>query len=772
MSTKHASKQWGASLEAWHHWSVTLGLHTHLLPVVANPRAKVSPDSAMQSLGKTPSRYNFRGEVSGFAKWTEVTPTMRQIGEWEVQPDYGICVQAREIRAIDIDVHSKAKASRIMALIEAALPLHFFPERYREDTGKRLLAFRYAGDMPKRVVPVDGGIIEFLGDGQQWIADSTHIDKDGKATGRYLWRGGWPQDFPLLDDAELEALWDSIVSALAIGEAKIARLKRAPGTHVDRQPRPGLADPLGQFLLANWEVREEGRDGEIYVRCPWHEEHSSDSGPTESVYYVAGTGGYERGHFKSLHAHCMGRTDLEFADATGFTASTFPIVEEDVDHEPATELEPSRPQVKFMLDKKNFKEAREYNFVAFLSEPELCKRIIAWDDFSASMIWAPVDNPGQWREFRDSDYSSLCIQMDRNGFVPVRPATIRTSVLRVAENNAVDLGIEWAKRLPEWDGVPRIARFLPDYLLTEDSDYTRAVGEYMWTAHAGRLLEPGIKADMALVWYGRQGARKSASILAMSPSIEMWTEIKVGHRNADTARSMRGRLVVELAEMSSIKGRDVDDVKGWVAAQVEEWVPKYLEFVTKFKRRCILHGSTNGNEFLVDPTGERRWLPFTVCRHHTRDEGPDEGYGEEFCDVDRIAADRDQLWAEGIALFKAKGIVFREAEQLAKAEHVNFSEIDMWEGTVVEWLITPDQMLGTAPAERPYGWGIEDVLVSALGQRIGQTTKADAQRCGKLLAQLRCTKKRVRGKGWRYCARGGVLELFEARKAQNDEMFQ
>lgn len=761
--------QWGASAEAWHHWSVRLGLAEHLLPVVANPRATISPYSNMKSLGKTPSRYNFRKQVAGFPKWTEKSATLREVGEWERQPDYGICVQAREIRAIDIDVADEKLSARIVDLIEQSLPACFFPERYREETGKRLLAFRHAPVMTKRVIPVEGGIIEFLGDGQQWIADSTHLS-DNMATGRYLWRGGWPQDFPELTEGELETLWAVLVGELATGEPQIARARRGPGEGVDTRPRPGLEDELAQYLLAHWEVREEGRDGEIYVRCPWHEEHSSDSGPTETVYRVAGTGGYERGHFKCLHAHCMNRTDAEFADKVGYTASTFPTLD-DVEPEPPTEIA-ERPQVKFMLDKKNYKEAREYNFVAFMSEPELCGRVIAWDDFTAQLVQAPAGNPTAWRAFRDSDYSGMCMQMDRSGFVPTRPSMLRPSVLKVAESNAVDLAIEWAKRLPEWDGVPRIERFLPDYLMTEDSEYTRAVGRYIWTAHAGRLLVPGIKADMALIWKGRQGARKSAAILAMSPADDMWTEIKVAHRSEQTARSMRGRLVIEMAELAMIKGREVEDVKAWVAAQVEEWTPKYLEFNTKFKRRCVLHGSTNGDEFLGDHTGERRWLPFTVCEHHTREEGPDPGYDEQFCDVDRIIADRDQLWAEGISAFRAEGIAFREAERLAKPEHRKYRETDVWERTVTEWLLTPDQMLGTAPAERPYEWGVDDVLVSALGHRIGQLTKGDTIRCGKLLAQLGCTKKRVRGMGWAYRVGGDLLEEFEARKAGTDEMFQ
>ena len=51
------------------------------------------------------------------------------------------------------------------------------------------------------------------------------------------------------------------------------------------------------------------------MHCPWADEHTGDSGETEAVWYAAGTGGYEQGHYKCLHAHCAKRTDAEFLHA-------------------------------------------------------------------------------------------------------------------------------------------------------------------------------------------------------------------------------------------------------------------------------------------------------------------------------------------------------------------------------------------------------------------------------------------------------------------------
>lgn len=741
------AENYGATLEAWHHWATRLGLAEHLLPVVSNPGAKVSPDSNMKTLGKTPSRFNFRGEVSGIAKWTEKFSTMREIGEWEKVPDLGICVQSRKIRAIDVDVPDKRKSAAILKVIEQALPAHFFPERYREGTGKVLLPFAFEGPMPKRVIPVDGGIIEFLGDGQQWIAEGGYIDsKTGRANGRYLWRGGWPTDFPELTEVDLEMLWDTLVVMFAEGEPQIARQRRE-GSGVDNRPRAGLEDPVAQWLLEKWDVRDEGRDGEIYIRCPFDNEHSSDSGPTETVYYVAGTGGYEKGHFKCLHAHCMSRTDADYKEAIGFGVEDFPDVPEDEAGTGVAVRGEDRGTVtglpKFIVDGKGRKEARDYNFIAFLNNPGLCGRVIAWDEFTANVVWHPASQSAEkrrWKVWRDTDYVSMTMQMDRNGFTPVRASTIRPAVYRVAENNVVDIAIEWAGRLPEWDGVERIERFLPDYLHTHDNEYTRSVGLYMWTAHAGRLLDPGCQADMVPVMVGPQDRRKTSAVKALAPNGDMFAEIDLDVKEDDLARKMRGVLVGELGELHGLRGKAATATKKFITRTDEKWVPKFQEGTTSFKRRLLIHGTTNEEEgFLTDPTGARRWLPYMISVDGQKME------------VARIKADLLQLWAEGIARWKAEGILYEVAERLAKDEHAQFTERDVWEPLVRHWLLEEDPLSDGAPCDRPFSWGVGDVLIGALGKKSAQLTHGDKMRVGAILKSLGCEKRKGRGNtGWKY----------------------
>lgn len=742
-------EQYGASLEAWHHWSVTLGLAEHMLPVISNPGAKISPDSNMRALGKTPSKYNFRKEAAGFPKWTQHFATMREIGQWESEPDYGICMQARAVRAIDIDIVGKRLSAAVVEAIENTFPELVWPKRYREGTGKILLPFLFEGQMPKRMIPVgEHGVIEFLGDGQQWIAEGAYLKQARGAgqvqDGRYLWMGGWPQQFPVLDAAMLETIWDTLVMLFNEGgEPTIARLPREPGTGIDTSSMPGVEDPVAQYLVDRWEVRDIV-DDRIYIRCPFDAEHTSDSGPTETMYSLAGTGGYELGHFKCLHAHCMSRSDADYLEAIGWSPdlSDAPDLPALVDGDPHT---PDKPQPRYIVDKQGRKENRVYNHGLFLQSEE-CGKHIAFDEFSANIIWCPAgDKAGEerWSLFSDEHYVQIVRQMDRNGFVPQAPSAIRGAVLDEAMRNKVDLAVRWVERLPEWDGVPRVERFLPEYLKAADTPYTRSVSLYMWTAQAGRVLDPGCQVDMAPIFVSEQGQRKTSAIGAIAPTREMFTDINLTERDENTSRKMRGVLVIELDELRGLKGRAVEDVKSFITRREEKWTPKYQEFAKAFKRRFVMYGSTNEDDFLGDPTGERRWLPVRV------------GIGAQI-DVEGIERDRDQLWAEAVARWRAEGVAWRDAERLAKNEHADFKADLKWTDKVKTWLLTDgaldDPML--APVDMPYQWGVEDA-VRGIGER---GTDADIMHVGKVLKALGATKKKVWNNGRKYAIERSLIE--------------
>ena len=58
--------------------------------------------------------------------------------------------------------------------------------------------------------------------------------------------------------------------------------------------------------------------GTLNIECPFVSKHTQDSSETATQYFPANTGGYDRGNFKCMHAHCEGRSRADFLAAVGF----------------------------------------------------------------------------------------------------------------------------------------------------------------------------------------------------------------------------------------------------------------------------------------------------------------------------------------------------------------------------------------------------------------------------------------------------------------------
>lgn len=319
------TSNYGASPEEWAHFRLILGLGEDLLPVVSNPNAKISPDSKMRSLGKTPSRYNTRGEVGGIPNWTSQRPNENTLTAWSKEPDYGICIQTRSVRAIDIDVSGAGAVAVEQRVLENS---HALPVRRRANSGKCLLAFTLPGDYSKRVIRTEDGIIEFLATGQQFIACGTH-----PSGARYEWEGGLPMEFPELTAEEFESLWATLEREFGVESSR-----SKPSTKKQVLLEAHKADPVASWFIEQGHVLSQERDGRLHVTCPWHEEHTTESAESATTYFPAHTGGYEQGNFKCLHAHCEHRTVHDVRSHLGLDADQFDDISDDdtpADNKPA-----------------------------------------------------------------------------------------------------------------------------------------------------------------------------------------------------------------------------------------------------------------------------------------------------------------------------------------------------------------------------------------------------------------------------------------------------
>jgi predicted P-loop ATPase len=191
---------------------------------------------------------------------------------------------------------------------------------------------------------------------------------------------------------------------------------------------------------------------------------------------------------------------------------------------------------------------------------------------------------------------------------------------------------------------------------------------------------------------------------------------------------MKGVLIAEVAELSGLKTRDSEMIKRWITKTHEHWVMKYQEFTVQYPRRLLLVGTTNERDFLSDPTGNRRFLPFDVG----------------VIDTAAIKRDCEQLWAEGRELYLQHGFDYLTPENMAKNEHEKYSFVDEWIDTVKDYLSKPDPMTGIPRNfEGHHLRGIE-VLRDAIGIELKFQQRRDLLRIGRILRELDYSRKNIR----------------------------
>lgn len=715
-------QQWGASPGDWHHFADTLGLAPDLLPVVSNPKAEISANSKMRDLGKVPSRYNATHKAVGIPAWTEHFTNAKQLKLWEAEGDYGICVQTRDVRAFDIDIADPEHAQAVESFIQViAGP---FPRRARANSGKRLLAFRLVGQISKRILRTEHGVIEFLGNGQQFVAVGTHPSGE-----RYAWDThgvpGLPDDIPHLGRDEFEELWAALVRRFAIAETRIKPVGAKP---VKPRVAADANDAVLDYLEEKGWVQSYDGAGRAHITCPWEEEHS-DAGhgsDTATSYFPAGVGGFQQGHFKCLHAHCDHRTDGDFLEAIGYVADAFDIVVPAPGDKDAPPVLPA-----FDRTGTGAIKATLGNIMLALRRADVCGNHIAYDAFLDELVCAQFgDESPQWRAFKDADYTRIRLRLEGGGFQPIGREIIRDAVHLVADENRFDSAQVWL-RAQRWDGVKRIERFWIDYFHVPDSPYARACGRYVWSALAARALQPGAQVDMVPIVFGDEGTRKTSGVKAMAPTPEAFVVMQLNVHDDNLARKMRGKLVGELGELKGLSSRDGDDIREWITRTTEEWTPKYREFAARVPRRIVFIGTANKYSDPL-PEGEigRRWLPMTIN-------------AGTVVDTDAIAHDCAQLWAEGAALFETHGVHYHEAEALAHAVRDDYRMEDTWGSDIRAWLNAADDFDTDGVRHRDRLFTISE-LARGVGMNVQRITRSDEIRLGRVLRSLGFDKARVR----------------------------
>jgi len=356
------------------------------------------------------------------------------------------------------------------------------------------------------------------------------------------------------------------------------------------------------------------------------------------------------------------------------------------------------------------------------------------------------DEPGTWRTrpLQDNDsvlaaaWVESCpvppqITEGNTSGVTANISTVRGMLNAVASANSYVPLNDYLNGLV-WDGEHRVDNFLRHYFSCDDTEYSRVISRKFMVSAAARALRPGCKMDTMLIIEGPQGLLKSTAIRELFGS-EFFTDQISDLDSKDSKMEIQKSWAIEVGEMTKVTKGGQDSVKQFLSHQEDNFRLPYGTEVMNFKRRCILIGTINpdGNEYLDDPTGARRFWPVTAYK----------------INIEGIKRDRNQLWAEAVQMLN-DGVSWWLDEGTEECKAVTEQQGLRTSGDIWEPLIAYEVSRGTN-LDSNKGFSIREALVS-LNITPDKMTKATKIRMGRVLSTMGMDSKRA--------TRNGVKETF------------
>lgn len=291
----------------------------------------------------------------------------------------------------------------------------------------------------------------------------------------------------------------------------------------------------------------------------------------------------------------------------------------------------------------------------------------------------------------EESFESLNVTLARDHGLLFKKADMQSVLRSLARDEAYDpierylnsLGVEGGPVLTdeEWDQIAVLALGLTD-------SWSRLVVQKQLLSAVARVMDPGCKVDYCLILFGEQGAGKSSYFRALAG--DHFTDSMGSLDNVkDDLMVMHRSWFSEWAEADQVfVGRDKSEkIKRFVSTQEDAFRLPYGRSTHMFKRKGILCGTTNRDDWANDPTGNRR---FPVL-------------APKAIDTDWITANRDQIWARAVVEYRKGGRWWFSKEEEAvitktTAEYAPLNdECEMaWEWLSShsgEWVSTRDLMI-------------------------------------------------------------------------------
>lgn len=358
--------------------------------------------------------------------------------------------------------------------------------------------------------------------------------------------------------------------------------------------------------------------------------------------------------------------------------------------------------------------------------------VLAYDEFSQKVLKLrppPYEGGvvGEW-EALDASKALVWLQL-REGLMLKSSAAVEEAAVTVAKDFRFHSVRQWLRQLPMWDGTARLSSMLARVFGVMEDEFTRYIGAGWLVAAVARVMDPGCKVDEMLVLEGGQGMGKSSAVRELFMGEKWYSEIAERPDDKDFLMAIQGNWCIEIGEMQSFSKAEVNQVKLIVTRRNDKFRPPYERHTSDHPRQCVFVGTTNGDQYLNDPTGARRFLP-VLCGK---------------VDLPYLREVREQLWAEALYLYAIGFEWWSYPKDLAAAAQDERFVVDSWEEQIARYLAGradpacyPSNLL-KGPREKVT---TTELLKHALGLDNAKHGRGEQTRVGQIMMRLKWPKRR------------------------------
>jgi predicted P-loop ATPase len=179
--------------------------------------------------------------------------------------------------------------------------------------------------------------------------------------------------------------------------------------------------------------------------------------------------------------------------------------------------------------------------------------------------------------------------------------------------------------------------------------------------------------DNMLVLHGPQDVGKSTFVSALFGS-DWSAEDLADIKSKDAMIGLRGKWAIEVAELDKMLRSEPETVKAFIARCVDPYRPPYGRTYVDQPRECVFIGNTNRDDFLRDPTGERRYWIVKA----------------DDLDVDAVRAWRDRMWSAAYQVAKQNKLdephwLSEEEKKALRERAANYKRPSVWLDRIEAW---------------------------------------------------------------------------------------